>query len=53
VYDDDEHALEAIALDEASGKIAVCTHNTVRIYRPFGREQDALRVCRCARESNP
>ncbi|KAK0639249.1 RAVE protein 1 C terminal-domain-containing protein [Cercophora newfieldiana] len=43
VYDDDEQPLEAIALDEASGKIAVCTDRTVRIYRPFGREEDALR----------
>lgn len=48
VYDDDEQPLEAIALDEASGKIAVCTANAVRIYRPFGQEEDALRVCRSA-----
>ncbi|KAK3343812.1 RAVE protein 1 C terminal-domain-containing protein [Lasiosphaeria hispida] len=43
VYDDDEEPLEGIALDEASGKIAVCTRRAVRIYRPFGREEDALR----------
>lgn len=47
IYDDNEDPLEAIALDEASGKIAVCTYNTVRIYKPFGQEDDALRVC-CA-----
>ncbi|CAN8103308.1 unnamed protein product [Discula destructiva] len=34
IYDEDDQALEAIALNEVSGKIAVCTHNTVRIYRP-------------------
>jgi hypothetical protein len=44
VYDDDGEPLQAIALDEASGKIAVCTHRAVRIYKPFGREEDALRV---------
>ncbi|KAH8888170.1 hypothetical protein GQ53DRAFT_724750 [Thozetella sp. PMI_491] len=42
VYDDDEEALEAIALDEATGKIAVCTRRVVRIYQPFGLEEDAL-----------
>ena len=45
VYDDDEEPLQAIALDEASGKIAVCTHRAVRIYKPFGHQEDALRVC--------
>jgi hypothetical protein len=44
VYDDDESPLESIALDEASGKIAVCTCRAVRIYKPFGRDEDALRV---------
>ncbi|KAK1754317.1 regulator of V-ATPase in vacuolar membrane protein 1 [Echria macrotheca] len=43
VYDDDEAPLEAVAFDEGSGKIAVCTHHTVRIYRPIGRDEDALR----------
>ncbi|KAJ4390451.1 regulator of (H+)-ATPase in vacuolar membrane [Neurospora sp. IMI 360204] len=43
IYDDNEEPLEAIALDEASGKIAVCTYNAVRIYKPFGQEDDALR----------
>ncbi len=44
MYDDDEDPLEAVALDEGSGKIAVCTHRTVRIYKPFGLEEDALKV---------
>ncbi|KAJ9149269.1 Regulator of V-ATPase in vacuolar membrane protein 1 [Pleurostoma richardsiae] len=43
IYDDDEQRLEAIAFDEASGKIAVCTDRIVRIYKPFGQEEDALR----------
>lgn len=49
VYDEDETPLEAIAFDEASGKIAVSTRTTVRIYKPFGQDQDALRVCECLR----
>ncbi|KAK3683584.1 RAVE protein 1 C terminal-domain-containing protein [Podospora appendiculata] len=43
VYDDDQDPLESVALDEASGKIAVCTRRAVRIYRPFGREDNDLR----------
>lgn len=43
IYDDDETHLEAVALDEASGKIAVCTDRTVRIYRPFAHEDGALK----------
>jgi hypothetical protein len=44
VYDDDPAPLQAVALDEASGKIAVCTRRAVRVYRPLGvgREVDAL-----------
>ncbi|KAL2015741.1 hypothetical protein VTK56DRAFT_4888 [Thermocarpiscus australiensis] len=42
VYDDDDEPLQAVALDEASGKIAVATRRVVRVYRPFGREEDAL-----------
>ncbi|KAJ0125021.1 hypothetical protein J7T55_006365 [Diaporthe amygdali] len=43
IYDDDETHLESVALDEASGKIAVCTDRTVRIYRPFAHEDGALK----------
>ncbi|KAK4242182.1 RAVE protein 1 C terminal-domain-containing protein [Achaetomium macrosporum] len=34
IYDDDPAPLQAVALDEASGKIAVCTRRAVRVYRP-------------------
>ncbi|KAM7206227.1 RAVE protein 1 C terminal domain containing protein [Rhypophila sp. PSN 637] len=43
IYDDDEDPLQSIALDEATGKIAVCTRRNVRIYKPFGWEEDALK----------
>jgi hypothetical protein len=44
IYDDDETFLEGIALDEASGKIATCTAKDVRIYKPYGEGEDALKV---------
>jgi hypothetical protein len=44
IYDDDDAPLEAITLDEATGKIATCTAKQVRVYKPFGLEHDALRV---------
>ena len=44
IYDDDETELDAIAIDEASGKIATCTGNTVRVYRPYGLDEGALKV---------
>ncbi|KAI1825066.1 RAVE protein 1 C terminal-domain-containing protein [Xylaria intraflava] len=43
IYDDDRRKLEAVAVDEFSGKIAACTDETVRIYRPLGHERDALK----------
>lgn len=44
IYDDDPTYLQAVAFDESSGKIATCTASTVRIYKPFGRSEDALKV---------
>ncbi|TPX15221.1 uncharacterized protein E0L32_004779 [Thyridium curvatum] len=43
VYDDADETLQAVAFDEASGKIATCTETSVRIYKPFGQDEDALR----------
>jgi hypothetical protein len=44
IYDDDEAELEAIAFDESSGKIATCVGNSVRVYKPYGQGEDALKV---------
>ncbi|KAJ6441698.1 ketoisovalerate reductase [Purpureocillium lavendulum] len=38
--DDDEHCLEAIALDEVSGNIAVSTAKQVRVYKPLKLARD-------------
>ncbi|KAF4457835.1 hypothetical protein F53441_310 [Fusarium austroafricanum] len=43
VYDEGEQPLEAIAFDEATGKIATCTLAEVRVYKPFGSREDALK----------
>ncbi|KAG9243053.1 WD repeat protein-like protein [Calycina marina] len=43
VYDDDEQHLEAIAIDEASGKIATCSGANLRVYKPYGQGEDALK----------
>ncbi|KAF4628729.1 hypothetical protein G7Y89_g9420 [Cudoniella acicularis] len=42
IYDDDEAELEAIAIDELSGKIATCAGSNVRVYKPYGQGEDAL-----------
>lgn len=52
IYDDDDTVLEAIALDEATGKIATCTRKEVRIYKPYGEGEDALKVQPCCCNSN-
>ncbi|KAG9233033.1 WD repeat protein-like protein [Amylocarpus encephaloides] len=43
IYDDDDTELDAITIDEASGKIATCAGNTVRVYRPYGQDEGALK----------
>ncbi|KAK1565980.1 WD repeat domain-containing protein [Colletotrichum navitas] len=43
IYDDDPSHLQAVAFDESSGKIATCTDSVVRVYRPFGQSEDALK----------
>jgi cytosine/adenosine deaminase-related metal-dependent hydrolase len=44
IYDDDDEELEAIAIDEASGKIATCARSNIRVYKPYGQGEDALKV---------
>jgi hypothetical protein len=44
IYDDDETHLAAIALDEATGKIATCAGANIRVYKPYGQGENALKV---------
>ena len=46
IYIDDAEPLEAVALEEASGRIAVCDSKNVYVYRPLGKDEDVLRVRR-------
>lgn len=46
IYDDSEIYLEAITLNEATGKIAACAGTSVRVYKPYGQGEDALKVIR-------
>ncbi|KAI9761570.1 MAG: hypothetical protein M4579_000962 [Chaenotheca gracillima] len=43
IYHDEGTALEAVAFDEDSGKIAVCHDSTVLVYAPYGKEEGALK----------
>ncbi|KAK5997385.1 Regulator of V-ATPase in vacuolar membrane protein 1 [Cladobotryum mycophilum] len=43
VYDDNEQHLNAITIDEGTGKIATCTSTEVRVYKPLGLQEDALK----------
>jgi hypothetical protein len=52
VYDEDPSFLTAIAFDEATGKIATCTERSVRIYRPYGQNEEALKVSRDSTPNN-
>lgn len=31
-------------IDEATGKIAICSSDEVHIYKPYGKKEDALKV---------
>lgn len=45
IYIDDAASLEAVTIDERSGKIAVCDNIHIFIYKPVGKEEGVLRVC--------
>ncbi|KAI8935121.1 hypothetical protein NX059_007715 [Plenodomus lindquistii] len=43
IYIDEESELEAVALDEATGKLAACSKNHIYIYRPYGQDEGAIK----------
>ncbi|KAL0782788.1 hypothetical protein CaCOL14_000694 [Colletotrichum acutatum] len=43
IYDDDPSHLQAAAFDESSGKITTCTESVIRVYKPFGQSENALK----------
>lgn len=44
IYVDETKTLEAVTIDEASGKIAVCGGPDVFIYQPYGIQHETLKV---------
>ncbi|KAF2036460.1 hypothetical protein EK21DRAFT_52161 [Setomelanomma holmii] len=44
IYIDEEFELEAVALDEGTGKLAACSTRHIYIYRPYGRDEGAIKV---------
>jgi hypothetical protein len=49
IYVDDTPALEAVAIDEASGRIAVCGGPYAFVYQPYGVLNETLKVRECDR----
>ena len=44
IYLDHCEELDAVVVDGNSGKIATCSSDEVYIYKPYGREEDMLKV---------
>jgi hypothetical protein len=44
IYHDNVSLFDAVAIDENTGKIAVCTTSTAFIYKPYGHEDGVLKV---------
>lgn len=44
IYIDEESELEAIALDEGTGKLAACSTQSIYIYQPYGQDEGAVKV---------
>ncbi|KAF2003615.1 hypothetical protein P154DRAFT_617532 [Amniculicola lignicola CBS 123094] len=53
IYIDEESELDAIALDENTGKIATCSPSTVYIYQPYGQDEGAIKWSRQGSMSLP
>ncbi|KAH0537711.1 hypothetical protein FGG08_005518 [Glutinoglossum americanum] len=43
IYHDEGEGLEAVALDEVSGKLATCSSSKVYVYRPYGGDKGMLK----------
>ncbi|KAI9783951.1 MAG: regulator of (H+)-ATPase in vacuolar membrane [Geoglossum umbratile] len=43
IYNDEGGGLEAVVLDEASGKLATCSGSNIYVYRPYGQEEGMLK----------
>lgn len=44
IYIDEEDELEAVCLDENTGKIAVCSARNIYIHHPYGVDYEVVKV---------
>lgn len=44
IYHDDSVGFDAVSVDKLSGKIAISNEEDIYIYRPYGRDEDVLKV---------
>lgn len=44
IYVDETETLEAVAIDETAGRIAVCGGPSVFVYHPYGIKDETLKV---------
>ncbi|KAI0996628.1 Regulator of V-ATPase in vacuolar membrane protein 1 [Podosphaera aphanis] len=45
IYDESGEQLKAIAFDETNGKIAASTEHNIRVYKPYGQEDEDPKWC--------
>ncbi|RYO19232.1 Regulator of V-ATPase in vacuolar membrane protein 1 [Alternaria arborescens] len=43
IYIDEEFELEAVAIDQGTGKLAACSTRRIYIYRPYGQDEGAVK----------
>jgi hypothetical protein len=41
---DEEFELEAVVLDEGTGKLAACSTQHIYIYQPYGQDEGVVKV---------
>ena len=46
IYHDDSVGFDAVSVDKLSGMIAISNEEDIYIYRPYGRDDDVLKVAR-------
>ncbi|KAL6709027.1 regulator of (H+)-ATPase in vacuolar membrane [Coniothyrium glycines] len=43
IYVDEEFELEAVALDQGTGKVATCSTQNIHVYQPYGQDEGAIK----------
>ena len=53
IYLEESDPLDAVTFDEGTGKIATCSRSTLYLYRPYGKDEGALKVLKRYQTSIP